>query len=396
MKIKLKEFINSRRLCGASLLVICLCACSHHHNHSDHEGEEHHDEEQAEHKAANHDEHGDETVLNHEALESAGLKFETTQRGEFHEVYKCAGVIENSRGGERVIVAPATGIVTFGTGIVDGASVKNGQSIFHISSQNTEQADNLISADVEKDLAAKELKRAESLIKDNLISKQEYDRIKADYEKALKNSQSIGARNRTGMNIASPMNGALTGITVKPGSFVNMGDVLATVVADRRLVLRAEVSEKGSGILSNLTGATFKRAGDTEALDLECANFKVLSSQAVGDVTSHFIPVYIEFDNPGGVSNGNVVEVWLKGARKEGVLTVPVSAVIEDGGIKFVYVEEEPGIFHKHEVKLGTNDGHRVEILSGLPEGEKVVTEGALRIKLAGMASTIPGHSHHH
>ncbi len=372
-----------------------LVGCGH--SHSDHEGEEHdHEAEQHEEKKGEDEQHGDEVVLSHEALESAGLQFETTARGEFHEVLKCAGIIENSRGGERIIAAPASGIVTFGSGIVDGAQVKTGQALFYISSENTEQGDVSASADINRDLAAKELKRADELIKDNLISRQEYDRIKAEYERSLKNASSVAARHRKGMSVTSPITGALINVSVSSGSFVNMGDPLAIVAADRKLLLRAELSERDRNFIPKISSAFIRTGSSQDAIPLDKAGLRVLSSNAATDASSHFIPVYMEFNNPGGLGSGNVVEVWLTGNRREGVLTVPCSSVIEDGGLKFVFVEEEKGIFHKHEVTTGATDGYRVEIMSGLPEGEKVVTAGALRLKLAGMASSIPAHSHHH
>lgn len=382
-------------------IVWVLAGCGH--SHSDHEGEEHHhDEHKEQHDEHHHGEegtneqHGDEVVLNHEALETAGLEFETSARGEFHEVLKCAAIIENSRGAERVVSAPASGIVTFGSGIVDGAPVSVGQSLFHISSENTEQGDAAATAGIDRDLAAKELKRAEELVKDNLISQKEYEQIKANYERAARGATSVAARNRKGMTVTAPIGGALVNVNVTSGSFVNMGDPLATVAADRRLLLRAELSERDRNFIPNISGAIVRIGSSDNAQSLDVKDVRVLSSSTATNAQSHFIPVYLEFNNPGGLGSGSVVEAYLKGKPREGVLTVPRSAIIEDGGMKFVFVEEEHGIFHKHEVKVGATDGSRVEILSGLPEGEKVVTAGALRLKLAGMASSIPGHSHHH
>lgn len=372
-------------------------------SHNDHEGEGQH-EQHDEHDNDGHqhgekesnEQHGDEVVLNHETLESAGLEFETTTRGNFHEVLKCAALIENSRGAERVIAAPASGIVTFGSSIVTGAQVKAGQGLFHISSENTEQGDAAATAGIERDLMAKEFKRAEELIKDNLISRKEYDQIKADYERAQRGAVSVAARNRKGMSVTSPITGTLINVMVTPGSFVNMGDQLATVATDRKLLLKAELSERDRDFIPRISGAVIRYGSGDKAISLAASDVKVLTTTAATNAQSHFIPVYLEFNNPGGLGSGSVVEVWLTGSPRGGVMTVPRTAIIEDGGLKFVFVEEEKGIFHKHEVSTGATDGNRVEILSGLPEGEKVVTSGALRIKLAGMASSIPGHSHHH
>ena len=52
--------------------------------------------------------------------------------------------------------------------------------------------------------------------------------------------------------------------------------------------------------------------------------------------------------------------------------------------------------YQKREVKTGADDGARVEILSGLKEGEKLVTQGAIHVKLASASNAIPAHTHNH
>lgn len=42
------------------------------------------------------------------------------------------------------------------------------------------------------------------------------------------------------------------------------------------------------------------------------------------------------------------------------------------------------------------SDGERVEILSGINPGDKVVTEGAVHVRLAAAGKSIPGHTHNH
>jgi multidrug efflux pump subunit AcrA (membrane-fusion protein) len=52
--------------------------------------------------------------------------------------------------------------------------------------------------------------------------------------------------------------------------------------------------------------------------------------------------------------------------------------------------------YQRREVTLGGSDGQRVEIKSGLKEGEKVVTKGAIHVKLASASNAIPAHTHEH
>ncbi len=62
------------------------------------------------------------------------------------------------------------------------------------------------------------------------------------------------------------------------------------------------------------------------------------------------------------------------------VLAVPRSAVIQTGPEAVVYVEEKRGSYVRTPVKIGTRGDTLVQIVSGLTEGIKVVTNGNLLI----------------
>jgi multidrug efflux pump subunit AcrA (membrane-fusion protein) len=102
-----------------------------------------------------------------------------------------------------------------------------------------------------------------------------------------------------------------------------------------------------------------------------------------------------EFDNVGDVIPGSYAEVYLKTTPREGVLTLPVSALTEEQGLYFVYVKTEPDAYVKRSVKPGQSDGERVEIVSGIAPGDEVVTQGAVNVKLASGSGEIP-HGHQH
>ena len=112
--------------------------------------------------------------------------------------------------------------------------------------------------------------------------------------------------------------------------------------------------------------------------------------------TSFFIPVTFEFDNTGGIIPGTFAEVFLVIGQRNNVISVPKSALTEEQGVYYVYIQEDPDCYNKREVKIGSTDGQRTEITSGLHAGEKVVTEGAIHVKLASAGKSIPGHTHNH
>ena len=45
---------------------------------------------------------------------------------------------------------------------------------------------------------------------------------------------------------------------------------------------------------------------------------------------------------------------------------------------------------------LGESDGERIEIKSGVKAGDRVVTRGAIQVKLASASNAIPAHNHNH
>jgi Cu(I)/Ag(I) efflux system membrane fusion protein len=60
------------------------------------------------------------------------------------------------------------------------------------------------------------------------------------------------------------------------------------------------------------------------------------------------------------------------------ILLAPRSAILQHGGEPVAYVEQGKSRFAAHRVRLGRMGDHDAEILGGLAEGDRVVTEGAL------------------
>ena len=82
----------------------------------------------------------------------------------------------------------------------------------------------------------------------------------------------------------------------------------------------------------------------------------------------------IEFDNPGLALKPDMyadVEIL---APTEEELVIPQEAVLDSGRRKVVFVEEEEGVFVPREVTVGARGGAYYPVLSGLAEGEVVVS----------------------
>jgi len=192
------------------------------------------------------------------------------------------------------------------------------------------------------------------------------------------------------------MNGFVKNIFVTEGQFVEAGTPLATISKNKKLILQANVSQKYFNNLSAITSANFRTTESETVYSTAQLNGKIISYGKSASANSPFIPVTFEIDNTGNLIPGSVVEVYLKSFPIPDALAIPVSSLIEEQGNFFVYVQTEGESFQKREVKLGASDGINVQLLSGVEEGERVVTKGAYQIKLSTAAGTLPAHGHEH
>jgi multidrug efflux pump subunit AcrA (membrane-fusion protein) len=74
------------------------------------------------------------------------------------------------------------------------------------------------------------------------------------------------------------------------------------------------------------------------------------------------------------------VEVRLVTGGKKGALMVPATALVDDEGVKVVYVKEG-NRYERRAVGVGSITYQWAEILSGIEEGEQVVTAGAYQLR---------------
>lgn len=341
--------------------------------------------------------HADEIVFTEPQAKEIGLKTEVVTTASFRNIIKTSGQIQAPQGDEQTIVATSAGVVSFtNASITDGTPVRAGESIVSISAKNLQEGDPALKSKIAFETAEKEYRRAQGLVADKIISAKEFEQIRLRYETSKAAYQGQAANiTATGIRVTSPISGYIKNRLVNQGEYVAVGQPIATVAQNRRLQLRAEVSENYFKHLRSVTTANFKTTYDDITYKLSDLNGKLLSYGKASNSNSFYIPVTFEFDNVGDIIPGSFTEVYLFSNVKENVISVPVSALTEEQGLNFVYIQIEPEAFKKQEVTVGQNNGERVEILKGLNAGQKVVTKGVIQVKLAASSSAIPdGHNH--
>lgn len=364
------------------------------HNHDDHkEGEEH-----AEGEHGHEHEHEGEIVINEKQAKEAGITIETVAAAPFRAAILVSGQIVASQGDEQTIAATSNGIVKYANAsITEGTAVKAGQTIASVSAKNIQDGDPMAKAKAAYEVAKSEYERAKALVGDKIISQKEFGQIKMQYETA-RVAYEAQARNSTaaGISVSSPMSGYIKTLLVAQGEYVAVGQPIAIVTNSRKLQLRADVPCNQAQSLATIGSANFRMAGSDRVYSLDNMHGRLLSYGRSVAAGSSFVPVNFEFDNIGDIISGAYAEVWLLSKEQANIISVPVEALTEEQGAKFVYVQIEHDAYMKREVSTGASNGKRVEIVSGLKAGEKVVSHGAYTVKLASASKAIPGHTHNH
>ena len=372
------------------------------HDH-EHEGHDHEHETAEEHAGHSHEsgeaKHSDEIIFPKAQAAKTTFEVREIQSASFNQVVKTTGQVLAAPGDEAVIVATSNGIVSFSSNkLTEGTKVQKGQSLFQISSKEIPEGDYFTKVKANYDAAKASYDRAEALVKDKIISQKEFESTKLEFENA-KTAYDAVSNNKTakGVSVNAPLNGHMKNILVKEGEYITVGQPLATVSQNQRLVLRAEVSQRYYNAMQSVKSANFKTPYDNKVYSLEDLNGRLLSFGKTSNENSFFIPVSFEFDNKGEVIPGSFVEVYLISSPIENTLSIPVSALTNEMGIYYVYVQIDEEGYRKQEVALGANNGKEVQIIKGLHPGDRVVTQGAYQVKMASASGAIPhGHSHEH
>lgn len=372
-------------LCLAALSVAAMSGC-HSHTSGSHED-----------TADSHAHNSQEIVFEPEQAAAAGVVVDTLRPGRFAEVVAVTGQVLPAQGSEASVTATMSGIVTFaGNALTDGATVSCGQALFTLSARQMADGNPAAAAAAELEAAKKDYERAQSLAADQLIAARELESARQRYETATATAKSLGNASQT-RAIVAPISGYIKNVLVRQGDFVSAGQPLATITEIRRLQLRAEVPERLYGFLSDIESANFRLVADgrTTVYSLSSLGGKLVSRGRAADTDDFFVPVVFEFDNVGDIVAGSFAEVYLLGHSREGVLSIPITALTEEQGLHFVYVRTSDHTYRKTEVKTGASDGARIEITAGLQAGDAVVVRGAIQVKLAASSTAIPeGHSH--
>jgi membrane fusion protein (multidrug efflux system) len=268
-----------------------------------------------------------------------------------------------------------------------GDFVKQGSVLVTLDSRaavlgEQEAAAQAASARVQKKNAELECARAEALIAENVISRSEYDRMRASCESAVSSVQAAGARQLLAgkavgdSRVRAPFAGLVVERNVTAGEYVVPGRQVATVVEVDPLRLELTVPEPAVAAVTAdkrvefsvaaYPGRTFSGSIRYVGPALRRAG-RDLIAEALVENASHEL-------RPGMFATARLAV----GERRLPV--VPATAVVENGGTFRTFVIAR-GRVEERIVRPADRDGASVAIVSGLSVGERVVASPTAQIR---------------
>ena len=320
-------------------------------------------------------------------------------RGTVYDIIKTGGQILPSQGDVKTITASSSGIIMYTSNAsIIGSNVIKGQSLFTITgghlTKNNVETEYLKAKSIYKS-AKTTFDRKSQLHKNKAISKSEYEKALLSFQLAERNYLSLASNfSGKGKVVKSSLSGYIKTLYKQEGEYIEAGEPLAVITQNKRLTILADVDQSEYPNLNDAITANFLFDGHVHTL--EQYNGKLLSYGKNVSSVHPKIPVYFELDNTGDLLSGSFIEVWIKTKPKKSALIIPVSAIMEQYGAFSVYVQNSGESFEKRDLKLGLSDGIYIEVISGVKEGERVVTKGAYQVKMAAMSSQVPAHGHSH
>jgi membrane fusion protein (multidrug efflux system) len=237
------------------------------------------------------------------------------------------------------------------------------------------------------ELAERRAERQKQLYDDGLISDQDYDTAATEADALAAELRLIEAR-LTKTQIRAPFAGVVGLRRISEGAYVSPQTRVTTLIDTDPVKLEFAVPERYAADFGPGKTVEFRVAGVEGS-----RRAIVYAVEPSVDPATRTVPVRATSPNPGGeLLPGAFADVTLAVREVPDALTVPSIAVIPELGGKRVWVVED-GAAQPRPVETGIRTGDRVEVTSGLAEGDRVIVTGlqlvrpGLEVEVAGEAA---------
>lgn len=320
---------------------------------------------------------------------------------------------------EVVVSAPFSGIIlsSYNQNLpIEGQTVQRGTSLVQLSpsiqsADGENYAEQFINAQSRLTLAQANLERSERLYESKAISQVELENARIEYRQARIQFQTINeifqidtasvdvfgdSESSYRFEMKAPISGIVVDSYIRPGMQVNAGEPLVRIADMSRMWLSVHVPASKRSVISNPRAAVFHVQGSKKMYEIDDLNGRLVSAGRQVDPQTRTVSLTYEIDNKEGLHSGLFVTAEIDSDLKDNVIAIPESALTEEEGNFVVFVQIAGESFEKRIITTGIRNRGWVEVLSGVAEGEHVVTINPYQVKLASLTSEAPAHGHSH
>lgn len=339
----------------------------------------------------------------------SGVKLETIRLNAAFQMYEAVGTIRSAN--VSVLNAQIGGTVRE-VRVKSGDRVREGQLLAIIDDRSpraqveaaqagveeatqglaeVEQA--LQAATADRQFAEATFTRYQALLEKNSLSRQEYDGAEAKYKAALANERAleakkkeIQARNQQARaqkssaetvlsysRIVAPLDGVVTQRSVDAGTVVMPGMALMVVEETAHYRLEASLPEE---LFAKI------RVGEETAVATVRGKIQGRVAEVVpaADPGSRTFLVKVDLPSNWSCQSGEYATALFP-VEQSRRMSIPRAALVEHGELQGVYVVNSQGSVEYRLIKAGKSWGERIEVLSGLNQGDRVAVTQAEQLR---------------
>ncbi|MBI5727567.1 MAG: efflux RND transporter periplasmic adaptor subunit [Ignavibacteriales bacterium] len=253
-----------------------------------------------------------------------------------------------------------------------GIAVKKGQVVATLDKAGA--STQYFQAEAAFQNSAKDFERMRSLLKEGAIAQQMFDGVQTQYNIAKANFDAV----KSMVEITAPIDGIVSSISVKVGD--NANPMMPIMVIAKVSSLKAIINVGESDIAFLNTGQKVMLYSDIKPEEQFLAAISEISRSA--DIQSRSFEVKAVFPNTASkwLHPGMFCKVKATLQSKDNIVLVPVAALNMKDDKQFVYVVNN-GKAEERAVTTGLTNGEQTEIVSGLQEGDVIITVGSANVQ---------------
>lgn len=231
-------------------------------------------------------------------------------------------------------------------------------------------------ARIDVDFAQRELVRTRRLLGEKLATNQDLQNA----EKQLASNRAVlaalgAADGGAPTQVRAPSDGIVAQVLVRPGALVQAGQEAVTLAVHRAMLVRAGFEVEDVPRLAE--GAPIELLPVYAAPGTPPVTARLSRLHAIADPTTQLVEAIIQLpEPPTWLVAGMRLHVQAQVASAREALCLPRDAIVERDGQPGAFVVGDDDEARWRPVSLGISDSDRIQVVSGLADGDVVVTTG--------------------